>query len=351
MTGLSVDALAVDIGRTAILRDVSVHVEEGQFCVIVGPSGCGKSTLLRAVAGLRHPTAGRITVGESILSDAESDTPRFVPAERRRVGWVPQEASLFPHLTVAQNVAFGRGARRDRQRARDDAVPRELLRLTGLADFADRYPDQLSGGQRQRVALARALAAEPRLLLLDEPFAALDPQLRAGLREEVRTMLDTLGITGVLVTHDQAEALQIADTVVVMRDGRVEQQGSPADVYRSPANAWAAAFLGDAVFLDAVAQGDRAATALGGIPIAMNGHDDRVTVMLRPEQLTLGGDGAPGVVTRVRYGGHDALIDVRLDTGLELLVRVQAADIPRVDDRVAVTVRGAGVAYPESVQT
>ena len=202
MSRLTVDALAVDLGGHRVLRDVAIEVDQGALAVIVGPSGCGKSTLLRAVAGLVRPVAGRIQLDETTLSDGST----FVAPERRRVGWVPQAASLFPHLTVTQNVAFGLGGSRwrgGRRRAARSPLPGKLLELTGLSELAGRFPDQLSGGQAQRVALARALAAEPDLLLLDEPFAALDPQLRAELRDDLAAMLRRLGVTAVLVTHDQ----------------------------------------------------------------------------------------------------------------------------------------------------
>jgi iron(III) transport system ATP-binding protein len=341
MSRLTVDRLAVELGGQPVLHDVSLEVEEGELAVIVGPSGCGKSTLLRAIAGLVHPTGGRIRVADSTLNDGST----FVRPERRRVGWVPQAASLFPHLTVAENIAFGLG-RAGRRAARVAAhdLSAELLQLTGLSDLAARYPDQLSGGQAQRVALARALAAKPDLLLLDEPFAALDPQLRADLRDELAAMLRRLGVTAVLVTHDQAEALVVADSVIVMRDGSVAQQGSPVDVYRAPASAWVAAFVGEANFVAGVASGAEAVTALGDIRLAADAAGD-VSVMLRPEQLQFG-SGVGAHVTRVRYGGHDAIIELATADGQLLLARVQAAQIPAVGDLVAVGVSGSGVAYP-----
>ncbi len=341
MNGLVVQGLRVDIDAATILRDAAFTVATASFCVVIGPSGCGKSTLLRAVAGLRRPASGRVQLGDEVLSD----TGVFVPPERRGIGWVPQETSLFPHLTVAQNVAFGaaRGGRARGGRRGADA-PRELLELTGLERLTERFPDQLSGGQRQRVALARALAARPRVLLLDEPFAALDPGLRTELRSDLRHMLDTLEVTGVLVTHDQTEALELADTVVVMRDGGVEQQGTPLDVYRRPATVWAATFLGEVVLLEASASGDRATTVLGEVGIA-EPWDGPATIMLRPEQLTLS-PGEAAVVERVRYGGHDALVELLLDEGRHVLARVQAGDIPAAGQRVGIHVRGFGVAYP-----
>ena len=338
MSRLAVSDLAVDLGGQRVLDQVGITVDEGTLAVIVGPSGCGKSTLLRAVAGLLRPAAGRIELDGATLSDAST----FVVPERRRVGWVPQSASLFPHLTVTQNIAFGLGAT---GRAARGAVPRELLELTGLSELAGRYPDELSGGQAQRVSLARALAARPNLLLLDEPFAALDPQLRGELRDELAAMLRRLGVTAVLVTHDQGEALLMADSVVVMREGTVAQQGSPVEVYRTPASAWVAAFVGEANFLDGVAQRGRVATPLGEVAVPSDVVGP-VSLLLRPEQLKLDPHGVPVRVSRVRYGGHDAIVEVRAADGLTLLVRVPAGDIPVLGDDVAVRVEGQGVVFP-----
>jgi iron(III) transport system ATP-binding protein len=347
VSSLSIADLSVELGGQPILKGVSLEVAEGELAVIVGPSGCGKSTLLRAVAGLTHPTAGRIQVAGTVLSDGAS----FVRPERRRIGWLPQAASLFPHLTVAENVAFGLGRTGHRAtRAAANDLSRELLMLTGLSDLAARYPDQLSGGQAQRVALARALAAGPDLLLLDEPFAALDPQLRAELREELGAMLHRLGVTAVLVTHDQAEALLVADSVVVMRDGTIAQQGSPVEVYRTPASAWVADFLGEANFVEGFAVDGFASTLLGPIAVQTDAAHD-VIVMLRPEQLQLGPDGVRAHVTRVRYGGHDAIVELVTGDAHTLLARVAAAQIPSLGDATGVQVVGAGVAYPRgSVQ-
>ncbi|MBD8024699.1 ABC transporter ATP-binding protein [Microbacterium gallinarum] len=349
MSELVVDGVVVDLGGADVLTDVSLRVHDGAFAVIVGPSGCGKSTLLRTIAGLIPARAGRVELGGEIVTDAAAVV---VPPERRGVGWVPQDATLFPHLTVAQNVAFGRAGLRARRRRAgkalrttdDERVLGELLELTGLGALASRYPDQLSGGQAQRVALARALAAEPRLLLLDEPFAALDPQLRGELREDVRTLLGRLRVTCLMVTHDQDEALLIADTVVVMRDGRVVQQSTPVDLYRHPVSPWVATFVGEAVFTDGVATGSAASTPLGDLVISPPASGP-VTVMLRPEQFELAPEGGISArVTRVQYGGHAALVHLDSEAGA-LLARVPAGSIPRVADVVAVRVSGSAVAY------
>lgn len=323
-TDLQTVGLDVEINGTPILRDVSLSVTRGELAVIIGPSGCGKSTLLRAIAGLRRASAGQILLRGEVVDDGST----AAPPERRRVGWVPQEAALFPHLTVAQNVAFGRGGRGGRGGRADRAAhpggaaiegsglaDDDLLELTGLAALAERFPDQLSGGQAQRVSLARALAAQPTLLLLDEPFAALDPTLRGELRDDLRRLLTALEVTAVLVTHDQGEALELADTVVILREGQVIQHAAPELAYQHPATAWAASFLGETVFLDGAAHGDRVETVLGVIPLADPARG-AVRVLVRPEQLRLdevGGHHVAATVTRVRYAGHEARVDLRLD--------------------------------------
>lgn len=343
MGRLIIDGLSVDLDGHRVLQDVSLEVDDGTLAVIVGPSGCGKSTLLRTIAGLVRPVAGRMQLNDTTLSGGST----FVAPERRRVGWVPQQASLFPHLTVAQNVAFGlRGSRRSGtgRIASVAPPPEKLLGFVGLSALADRFPDQLSGGQAQRVALARALAAEPVLLLLDEPFAALDPQLRAQLREDLTTMLRRLRMTAVLVTHDQTEALLVADSVIVMRDGSALQQGSPVEAYQNPTSSWTASFLGEANFLDGFANGDRATTTIGEIPLSSKAVGP-VTVMLRPEQLTLNSEGSPVRVRRVRYRGHDAIIEVSTLDGQPLLARVHTNPLPSVGETMGVRATGTGVAY------
>jgi iron(III) transport system ATP-binding protein len=239
-----------------------------------------------------------------------------MPAHRRRVAIVPQEGALFPHLSVAGNVGYGL-SRAERRSGRVD----EMLALVGLEAYHRRMPHELSGGQQQRVALARALAPGPALILLDEPFSALDAGLRADLRRQVRDALRAAGATAVLVTHDQSEALSLADHVVVMRDGRAVQAGTPADIYGAPADPWVARFVGDAVLLDGVAQGDRVRTAAGTVVPARPDGGRPVTVLVRPEQVVLHPGDGPGTVVRHDFHGHDRLTVVRLADGTELLAR------------------------------
>lgn len=237
---IQVDHVTKRFGTFTVLNDVSLHVQEGELVALLGPSGCGKTTLLRILAGLERPDQGRI-----LLQGTEVTDQRI---SERRVGFVFQHYALFRHMTVADNVAFGLTVLPRTQRPSETRIQekvRELLGLVQLQAMADRYPSQLSGGQRQRVALARALAVEPKLLLLDEPFGALDAKVRKELRRWLRRLHDELHITGILVTHDQEEALEVADRVVVMHQGNIEQIGTPDEVYENPANPFVYRFLGD----------------------------------------------------------------------------------------------------------
>jgi iron(III) transport system ATP-binding protein len=331
MTALSVTAARKAYGPVPALAGVHVRVPTGALVAVLGPSGCGKTTLLRCIAGLERLDAGEIRVAGALVAGPRT----HLPAHRRRVALVPQEGALFPHLCVADNVAYGL----DRAARRSGRVD-EVLALVGLEDHHRRMPHQLSGGQQQRVALARALAPRPPLILLDEPFSALDAGLRAELRHDVREALRADGATAVLVTHDQGEALSLADHVVVMRDGAVVQDGAPADVYAAPADSWVARFVGDAMLLTGTVDQGRVRTVAGDAPL-MDGPDGAdpcpVTVLVRPEQLRLAPvdpAGAGQITARVLrhdFHGHDTLTVVGLADGTELLSRRLndgAADAP-----------------------
>jgi iron(III) transport system ATP-binding protein len=280
VSDLVVDHASVTHGSTLAVDDVSLTINSGELVAVLGPSGCGKTSFLLAVAGLLPLQSGSIAVGSRELSRAG----RTVSPDKRGVGWVPQEASLFPHLTVGENIGFAVPRGRDRASRID-----ELASLVGLSDLTGRAPNQLSGGQAQRVALARALAPRPDVLLLDEPFAALDTQLRTGLRREVAELLRTQGTTSLLVTHDQEEALTLADRVAVLRNGRLEQFGTPEQIYQHPASDWVAQFVGDVVELDGHWRGGRVMCALGSVEAAAMGFTpadgDAVRLMLRPEWI------------------------------------------------------------------
>lgn len=297
---------------TVALDDVDLVVPTGAFASVLGPSGSGKTTLLRCIAGFERPDAGTITLG-----DRELLTPTVnLPPYARAVGIVPQEGALFPHLSVAENIGFGLPRRTRRRRVE------ELLELVGLSGLGRRRPDQLSGGQQQRVALARALAPEPQLVLLDEPFSALDAQLRVELREEIRDLLQATGSTALLVTHDQAEAMSLANQLIVMREGRVIAAGDADTIYDHPVDAALGRFLGAALVIPGRisrdTDGEHVMCALGRLKVAgWDGTAGPCDVLVRPEHIrldTVSGQPSPatliGTVCSRLFFGHDALIRV-----------------------------------------
>ena len=310
MSELAIQGLAKSFGDVSVLNGLDLTVPEGSLTAVLGPSGCGKTTLLRVVAGFETAEAGTVTLGGSVMAG----NGVAVPPERRRVGVVPQEGALFPHLSVAGNVAFGLVKR---GRGRTERVA-ELLELVGLAGYGDRMPDELSGGQQQRVAVARALGPDPALVLLDEPFSALDTALRASVREHVRSALRAAGATAVLVTHDQEEALSMADHVAVMHDGQIAQVATPGALYAEPVDLGVATFVGDAVVVNVEADGQHAHSPLGALALASPARG-LGRVIVRPEQITFGeaGVGVPATVTSTVFYGHDAIVrlDVAGDNG------------------------------------
>ncbi|MFE1599631.1 putative 2-aminoethylphosphonate ABC transporter ATP-binding protein [Methylobacterium sp. ID0610] len=282
-TFLAIEGLSKRFGPFQALAGIDLAIARGEFVCFLGPSGCGKTTLLRMIAGLDRQDTGRIRLGGVDVSTA--------PPAERDFGIVFQSYALFPNLTVAENVAYGlvnRRMKRDRIRAR----AAELLALVGLDDQARKYPVQLSGGQQQRVALARALATSPSLLLLDEPLSALDAKVRVRLREEIRQLQKRLGITTIMVTHDQEEALAMADRVVVMRSGGIEQVGTPQEIYRAPATAFVADFIGAMTFLDATVSAE-GALRVGAVDLVCEGGrgfvpGSPVRLGFRPEEIRVG---------------------------------------------------------------
>jgi iron(III) transport system ATP-binding protein len=295
------------------------------------------------IAGFETPDAGRVSVGGHEVAGNGT----WVEPEHRRIGMVFQDGALFPHLSVEGNVAFGAASR---------ARAADCLALVGLEQRARDFPHELSGGERQRIALARALAADPSVVLLDEPFAALDAGLREALRQEVRGILKAAGTSALLVTHDQAEALSLADTVAVMRAGRVEQVGTPEEVYERPASRWLAEFVGETEVLPGTARDGMVECELGrfGVPAELAGTVD---VVLRPESVAIGHGAAPGahaeaVVLERSFYGHDQLVDLELASGVRVRSRRLGFPAWHPGDRVRVWIDGPVSALtPESART
>jgi sulfate/thiosulfate transport system ATP-binding protein len=296
---LRVESVEVRYGDTVALDGVDLDVGDGEVVSVLGPSGSGKSTLLRVIAGLETPDAGDVTIG-GVAATA-------LPPQRRDVGFVFQHYAAFKHMTVRDNIGFGL---RIRKRPKPEIARRvnELLALVQLDGFGDRYPSQLSGGQRQRMALARALAVEPRVLLLDEPFGALDARVREELREWLRRLHEQVHVTTVLVTHDQAEAMDVASRIVVMNHGRIEQVGTPADIYERPATEFVMTFVGK-----------------------VNRLPDR---FIRPHDIVIRAPGAPGcapaTVGQIRSLGFDAWVELHLDSGETLWAQLTRAERDRL---------------------
>ena len=286
-------------GARPAVWDVSFDVEPGEIIALLGPSGCGKTTTLRLIAGFERLDAGTVTINGSLMDDGRS----HVAPEKRSVGMVFQDFALFPHLTVAGNIGFG--LVRVSKRERESRV-RELAELAGLSELLDRYPHQLSGGQQQRVALARALAPKPDVLLLDEPFSNLDTELRVQMRTEVRDLLKAVGTTAVLVTHDQQEAMTVADRMAVMLGGRIEQIDAPDVVYHYPATRAVASFVGLGTFVPARIAGAVANSDVGQFTIDGPPGPDSVDLLLRPRDVTLtvDPDGIAVVQSRVFHGAE-----------------------------------------------
>jgi iron(III) transport system ATP-binding protein len=375
MTQLVVTGLHKAFGDHPVLTGLDLEVPAGSLTAILGPSGSGKTTLLRVLAGFERGDAGTVTIGGSVVDGPDA----HLAPERRQIGYVPQEGSLFPHLTVAANIGFGVPARQ-----RKGPAIAELLDAVGLAGLGKRYPHQLSGGQQQRVALARALAIRPKIVLLDEPFASLDAHLRASVRADVQTLLAETSVTGILVTHDQDEALSTADRVAVLRDGRIAQCDGPQDLYDRPADADIARFIGDANLIEGVLGTDTVDTMLGRLRVepaclaslgSGNGaapgtvRPGPATVLVRPEQIELHVDDAAarpptpgwpsvdddhelsGHVVSYGYHGHDAVIHVRPghDSAAPTII-VRTLGGPQLPPGAPVTLRARGpvLAWPQT---
>ena len=328
--GIRIEGVEQDFGSYPALRDVSLDIAPGELVALLGPSGSGKTTLLRVIAGLNTPDRGAVYFGDDNATD--------LSVRERRVGFVFQNYALFKHMTVADNIAFGLKARPRRSRpsrAEISARVAELLELVQLDGLGGRYPAQLSGGQRQRVALARALAIEPRVLLLDEPFGALDARVRKDLRRWLREIHKKTGLTTVFVTHDQDEAMELADRVVVLNQGRIEQVGPPEELYDHPASPFVISFVGEAVALPVkVVDGH---VEFGGRELHVDTHglrDGAARVFFRPADIAIGGQGegdlegrveslrrtAGGIRATIAIDGYDQTLEINsaLSSGAKL---------------------------------
>ncbi|MFM1905370.1 MAG: hypothetical protein RIT32_166 [Actinomycetota bacterium] len=331
MTSLKIDGLTVTYANRPVLNELSLHVESGAFAAVLGPSGCGKTTLLRAIAGFIAPFSGTIRFGDQLVSVSSI----VVPPERRKVGYVAQEGALFPHLTVAENIAFGITD----NKIKSELVA-ELLDLIGMSKFAKRMPSELSGGQQTRVALARALAPEPKVMLLDEPFSALDAALRDELREEVSELLKQRKTTTLMVTHDREEALVTADLVALMRRGQIVQTGSPAEVYEAPVSPEVAISTGDVLLLDST-KDDSGKINSVLTPTTLDQTAVSGKLVIRPEEIRIipAGSGITAKVIDLDYYGHDAVVHLEA-AGARINVRISGDLKVKVGDQVGLEHHG-----------
>ncbi|MBB4401670.1 MULTISPECIES: sulfate/molybdate ABC transporter ATP-binding protein [Rhizobium/Agrobacterium group] len=320
------------------VRDVSLDIESGELLALLGPSGSGKTTILRMVAGLEYSDGGRIFFGDE---DATN-----IPVRDRGVGFVFQHYALFPHMTLHQNIAFGmKVSKVKRDKAAIDARVEELLRLVKLDGLGDRFPAQISGGQRQRVALARALSVDPKVLLLDEPFGALDANVRRDLRRWLREIHDSLGITTIFVTHDQEEALDLADRVVILNQGEIVQQGTPKEVCRQPNSAFVMRFLGDANRVSGVARGGKVYVGESELPFSYAQGDGAVDIYARPGDLEWEDlhEGIPASVARVLDRAGERRVIASTDGGDLLEFDVPPENDVAAGDRGSVIIRRAKI--------
>ncbi|TCT16137.1 iron(III) transport system ATP-binding protein [Natranaerovirga pectinivora] len=316
------------------LNDINIEVEKGSIVTLLGPSGSGKSTTLRIIAGFERAESGSVAIAGEVVSDEVS----WIPPERRGIGMVFQDYALFPHLTVFNNIGFGY-----KGKDRDERI-KEVMKLVNLEGFEKRYPNELSGGQQQRVALARALARRPVVVLLDEPFSNLDADLRIQMRMEVKRIIKEAGATAVFVSHDQKDALSISDKIIVMRDGKVQQTGTPQEIYKNPINRFVATFIGSSTIVKGVISkdGHSVLTEIGNIVfnnINNLNPDEEVYVSIRPESLKVDDDGnIKGIVKQMSYTGESIELVVELliskDEKQEVLIHIHSDKIINIGDQV-----------------
>jgi sn-glycerol 3-phosphate transport system ATP-binding protein len=315
MSSIVLDNLTKQYGAAAAIHGVSFTVPAGSFTVLLGPSGCGKSTTLRMIAGLDTPTSGTIHIGDRDVTQ--------LPPAKRRISMVFQSYALFPHLSVRENILFGLKVRKEPARDFDRRLQR-VAGLLGLGHLLDRKPSQLSGGQQQRVALGRAVISEAPVCLMDEPLSNLDAQLRHEMRREIRALQQDLGITMVYVTHDQTEAMSMADQVVLLRGGQIEQHDTPDALYARPASEFAARFIGTPPMNLIGLASPQGATVIAGTqgPVIANAPAGAVKLGVRPEHIRIDGDGIPATVESVEYFGADSIVVCRVGDTSGVAVRV-----------------------------
>lgn len=338
MSAISVQDLSAGYGGEAVIKDISFDLSEQQLLAILGPSGSGKSTLLKTIAGFLTPLTGSITLGGVLVSSTTSP----IPPEKRNIGLVPQEGSLFPHLDVSANIGFG--IKRDpssRQRVS------ELLEIIGMTEFAHARPQELSGGQQQRVALARALAPQPKLILLDEPFSAMDTSLRAQMRDDIRSILTKTATTAIMVTHDQEEALATADQLAIMQGGSLIAFGTPLSLYNSPQSIVIAQLLGEINVIPAVVEEDQRVRTDFGVTTAQDSNEmtpgESGALIVRPESMVISEDSTPNAtIVDSLFHGHDSLISVRMDSGLVVKLREPTRVTRATGERCSVSVSRPG---------
>lgn len=334
---ISIRSVEKQFGRYPALNKVNLEIADGELLALLGPSGSGKTTLLRTIAGLEFPDAGLV------LFDGEDVT--FASAAARRVGFVFQQYALFKHMTVAKNIAFGLDVRKGKDKPSKDEIAQrvqDLLKLVELEGLGKRYPSQLSGGQRQRVALSRALAVQPSVLLLDEPFGALDATVRKSLRRELRRVHDATGVTTIFVTHDQEEALELADRVAILNQGRIEQLGTPDQVHDHPETAFVCGFVGEANRFEGQVRGGR--FVAGGLALPATGAPEGPAVaFVRPHDLVLDEAGFEVTVERAHVQGPLTAVSATTSDGRRLEISAARADAARFSGSVRVAARKAHV--------
>ena len=334
---LRADKLALRLGSIQAVTDLSLDIRQGEFFAILGPSGSGKTTSLRLIAGLERPDNGELYFGQNLIS---SNTT-FVTPQERKVGMVFQDYALFPHMTVLENIAYGVGGK-----AKSNIIAHEYLDLVNLVGFEDRRISDLSGGEQQRVALARALAPQPNILLLDEPFSNLDPVLRVNLREQVRRIVRSAGVTTLMVTHDQEEALSMADRIGFMKDGHIRQIGAAEELFTQPSDVSVAEFFGDSNILQYNASAPRTLNWPLGT-LSLSDGVSAVSLVISPDSVEITPRGVDGVVLDLQYFGYYRKILVELSDGQHIHVRQTGSNyVPtNIGDRVGLALLRAPIIF------